>query len=168
MSRPLRTSPVTRTKLILAFLALVAVYHIAGAIWGRDSKLYFAGALVIIYVIVAIAARVAERRLATRFSHLDAEQRATLSASDPDFDSVLRPAQQPPWYWRALGGLFGVALALGSPILVSLVRGDSLSSDSIFTGYHLLAMACGVGIYYLLHARFQSWLNSRYASTNVA
>jgi hypothetical protein len=123
---------------------------------------------VVLYVIVAIAARVADRRLARDLTHLDSEQQASLAASDPDFDSVLRPPQQPPWYWRALDVLLGVTLAFAPPVLVSLIRGDALSWDSAFTGYHVLAMACGIGVYCLLHARIQSWLNSRNEPHTVA
>lgn len=160
--RPPSTTPVQRIALILAFLALMAVCHTVGAGWGREGKLCFAGALLVLSVAAAIFSRVTARRLARQLSLLDANQRASLMASNPEFESVFTPPKHPPWYWRVFDGLLGLTLLMAPPVWVALIRGDRVSWDSAFTGWHLLSVACGVGLYGWLHGRLQAWLNHRY------
>lgn len=97
-----------------------------------------------IYAVLGLTLFIMRRRLWRDLPELAAELDANASA---------------PWYWRLLDGVLGVSFAFGSPLIVSLVRRQPLSWESEFTGYHLLAMAGGVGAYLLgrayVNRRFQ-------------
>ena len=119
---------------ILALIALLAAYHTAGVLWGRDAKLYVLIGMLVLYAVLTLALFVVRRRLRREQPELAAELDADASA---------------PWYWRLLDGVLGVSFAFGPPLIVSLVRRQPLSWEGEFTGYHLLAMAGGVGVYLL-------------------
>lgn len=115
---------------ILALIALFAAYHTAGVLWGRDAKLYVLIGMLALYGVLTVALFIMRRRL--RREDMAAEWDGDTSA---------------PWYWRLLDGVLGVSFAFGPPLIVSLMRRQPLSWESEFTGYHLLAMAGGVGVY---------------------
>ena len=85
--------------------------------------------------------------------------RRRLRREQPELEAQLDTAAGAPWYWRLLDGVLGVICAFGPPLIVALARRQPLSWESEFTGYHLLAMASGVGVYLLGRAyvirRFQ-------------
>lgn len=126
--------PVKRIAPILALIALFAAYHVAGVLCGRDAKLHLLIGILGLYALLCLALFIIRRRLRREQPELAAEL---------DADARAR------WYWRLLDGVLGVSFALGPPLIVSLVRRQSLSWESEFTGYHVLALAGGVGVYLL-------------------
>jgi hypothetical protein len=144
---------VKRIAPILALIALLAAYHTAGVLWGRDAKLYVLIGLLALYGVLTLALCVVRRRLRREQPELAAELDADVSA---------------PWYWRLLDGVFGVSFAFGPPLIVSLVRHQPLSWESEFTGYHVLAVAGGVGVYLLGRAYIIRQWQRRHGVTNDA
>ncbi|MCE9609069.1 MAG: hypothetical protein K8R23_02460 [Chthoniobacter sp.] len=134
-------------------IALLAAYHTAGVLWGKDAKLYVLIGMLALYAVLTLALFVVRRRLRREQPELAAEL-------DADAD--------PPWYWRLLDGVLGVSFAFGPPLVVSLVRRQPLTWESEFTGYHLLAMAGGVGVYLLARAYVVSQWQRRHGVTNDA
>ena len=123
-----------RIALVLALIALLATYQAIGVLWGRDVKLYVISGILGLYAVLSIALFIMRRRLRREHPELAAEMDADAGA---------------PWYWRILDGVLGVSFAFGPPVIVSLTRRQSLSWESEFTGYHVLALAAGVGVYLL-------------------
>lgn len=119
---------------VLALIALLAAYHAIGVVWGRDVMLCMISGILGLYAVLSIALFITRRRLRKEHPELAAEMDTDASA---------------PWYWRFLDGVVGVIFAFGPPLIVSLMSGQSLSWESEFTGYHLLALAVGVGVYLL-------------------
>lgn len=126
-----------RTAPILAFIALLTVYHTVGAIWGRTAKLYVLVGMLGLYAALGLALFIMRRRL---------------RREQPELAVELETDARVPWYWRLLDGVLGVSFALGPAFLVSLVRRQPLSLEAEFTGCHLLAMAGGVGVFLLSRA----------------
>jgi hypothetical protein len=139
---------VNRAKLILSFVALLAVYHTAGAIFGRDAKLYFLIGLIVVSCLLSLITFILKRRL-----HDQSPDSAVFSADHTsDFDSecddiIPVPGPRLRGIRRYIDGVIGLATAFGPPLLVSVFRGDRLSWDSAFTGYHVLAMFTGFALY---------------------
>lgn len=138
---------------ILALIALLVAYHTAGVLWGRDAKLYALIGMFVLYALLTFALFVMSCRLRREQPHLAAELDTDVTA---------------PWYWRLLDGVLGVAFAIIPPLLVSLARRQPLSWESEFTGYHLLAMAGGVGVYLLGRAYVIRRYQHRHGVTNDA
>jgi hypothetical protein len=122
---------------ILALIALLAAYHTAGVVWGRDAKLYALIGMLVLYALLTLALSVVRHRLRREHPELAAELDADKGA---------------PWYWRFLDGVLGVSFAFGPPLIVSLARCHPLSWEGTFTGYHLLSMTGGIGLYLLCRA----------------
>lgn len=72
---------------ILALIALLAAYHAAGVLWGRDAKLYVLIGMLGLYALLGLALFIMRRRLRREQPELAAELDADASA---------------PWYWRLL------------------------------------------------------------------
>jgi hypothetical protein len=117
-----------------AIIALLAAYHAAGVLWGRDGNLYVLIGILGLYAVVTLAVFIIRRRL--RREH-------------PDLAETLNSDSDALWYWRVLDVAMGVSFAFGPPLIVSVIRRQPLSLESEFTGYHLLAMASGGGVYLL-------------------
>jgi hypothetical protein len=97
------------------------------------------------------------------------EQEAELTKTFRELESFLKEEREDrrkarnlarvPWYWKALDGLFGLFFAFGPPVLLSIFRRQPPSWDSQVTGYHILAMGCGIGVYALGRAyMIRLWL----------
>ena len=142
-----------RIASILALVALLAAYHTAGVLWGRDAKLYVLIGMLALYAVLTLVLFIMRRRLRIEQPGVAAELVADGGA---------------PWYWRLLDGVFGVIFAFGPLLIVSLVRRQPLSWGSEFTGYHLLAMAGGVGVYLLGRACVVRQWQRRHGATNEA
>ena len=138
---------------ILALIALLAAYHTAGVLWGRDAKLYVLIGMLGLYAVLGLVLFIMRRRLRREQPELAAELDADGSA---------------PWYWRVLDGVLGVCFAFGPPLIVSLARRQSLSWESEFTGYHVLALVSGVGVYLLGRAYVIRRYQHRHGVTNDA
>jgi hypothetical protein len=134
MANPAAPLIVKRITPILGLVALLAAYHIAGGIWGRTAKFYTLVGMLLLYAALAAALFFSRRQL---------------QRERPDLAGILDSAPVSPWYWKLLDAVFGVIFAFVPPVLVSLALGQPLSWESEFTGYHVLAMAGGVGIYWL-------------------
>ena len=142
-----------RIALVLALIALLAAYHAIGVLWGRDVKLYVVSGMLGLYAVLSIALFIMRRRLRREHPELAAEMDADASA---------------PWYWRLSDGVLGVSFAFGPPLIVSLMRGQSLSWESEFTGYHVLSLAVGVGVYLLGRAYLIKRYHHRHGVTSDA
>lgn len=138
---------------ILALIALLAAYHSAGVLWGRDAKLYVVIGMLSLYALLTLALFVVRRRL---------------RRDQPELAEELDADAGAPWYWRLLDGVLGVSFALVPPLIVSLARRQPLSWEGEFTGYHLLAMAGGVGVYLLGRAYVIRRYQHRHGVTNDA
>ena len=136
---------------ILALVALLAAYHTAGVLWGRDAKLYAMIGMLVLYAVLTLALFVMRRRL---------------RRDQPDVSAALDSNSGSSWYWRLWDVGFGVAFAFGPPLIVSLVRRQALSWESEFTGYHLLAMAGGVVVYLLGRAYVVSHWQQKHGAPN--
>lgn len=123
-----------RIAAILVIIALVAAYHTGGVLWGRNGKLYALIAMLALYVVLALVLFVLRRKL---------------RREQPELAATLELEAGAPWYWKLLDGGLGVSFAFTPPLVVSLMRHQPLSWESEFTGYHLLALAGGVGLYFL-------------------
>lgn len=137
-----------RAILVLAFIALMAVYHTAGALFGRDAKLYMLIGLIVVSCLLSLVAFILKRRLRDRTpdSLVSADD---ASDSDNDCADIIPvPGPRLRGIRRCIDGVIGLTAAFGPPLLVSVFRGDRLSWDSAFTGTHLLAMVAGVALYY--------------------
>lgn len=128
---------VKRIALIVAFVALLAVHHAAGVLWGRDAKLYVLIAMLGLCAVLTLALFIMRR---------------PLRRVQPDRAATLDSAFGAPWYWKLLDGVLGLSFTFGPPLALSLVRRQPLSWESEFTGYHVLAMAGGVSVYLLARA----------------
>lgn len=142
---------VKRTPYILGFIALLAVYHFAGVFWGRGVKLYILVGMLGVYAVVELALFVMRRKLRRK---------------QPDIAPRLDSDSGIPWHWRLLDVVLGVSFAFGPPVIVSLVRRLPLSWESEFTGYHLLAMGGGVGVYLVGRAYAVKRWRQRHGFTN--
>ena len=109
---------------ILALVALLAVYHTAS---------------VVLFVM--------RRRLREGVHRVDDASQADLLREHPDAAAELAPSARVPLLWRVLDTVLGITFALGPPLTVSLARRQPLTWESECTGYHLAAMAGGVGVY---------------------
>lgn len=142
-----------RTTFILALVALLAAYHSAGVLWGRDAKLYVLIGMLALYAVLTLALFLVRRRL---------------RKEQPDLAAALDSDSGPPWYCKLLDGALGVSFAFAPPLIVSLVRREHLSWEGEFTGYHLLAIAGGVGVYLLGRAYVIRRYQRRHGVTNDA
>jgi hypothetical protein len=141
----------SRTQLVIAFVAFLAIYHAAGYVWGQDGKLYFVIGLLAVSCLLSLALFVLKRRL------LDQDPDAGSASGDdppepePDDDDIFpTPGPRLRGARRYVDGALGLCAAFCPPILVSVFRGDRLSWDGDFTGSHLLAMIAGVSLYYVV------------------
>jgi len=134
---------------VLAIVALLAVYHTAGVLWGRDAKLYFLIGMLVLYALVGLAVFIMRRRLQSDVQGMDEVSREELLREHPEVEEELAPSAGVPWPWRVLDVVLGIVFAFGPPLVVSLARQQPLTWESEFTGYHVLAMAGGVGAYCL-------------------
>ncbi|MFZ4765300.1 MAG: hypothetical protein ACOYMN_10140 [Roseimicrobium sp.] len=132
------------SRLILAFLALMAVYHTAGAIWGRDAKWYLLVGIVIVSSLLSLAIFILQRRLQDSSTDCDSTPEA-----DIDLDALI-PGPRLTGVRRIIDGILGVIAAFGPPVFLTVWRGERLSLDGEFTGYHFLAMVVGVGLYFFV------------------
>lgn len=89
------------------------------------------------------------RRLRAAVQRMDDGSRAELLREHAEVAEELAPSATVPWLWRVLDAVLRIAFAFGPPVVVSLARWQPLSWESEFTGYHLVAMAGGVGVYLL-------------------
>ena len=102
---------------ILALIALLAAYHTAGVLWGRDAKLYALIGMLVLYALLTLALFVMRRRLRREQPDL---------AADLDDDVVT------PWYWRLLDGVLGVAFAIIPPLFVSLASSAIVVGERVY------------------------------------
>jgi hypothetical protein len=121
-------------KRIAPILGLIAAYQTAGVLWGRDTKQYALIGMLVLWTVLTFVLAAMRRRL---------------WREHPDVSAALESDTGAQWYWKILDAMFVVILVLGPPLVVSLRRREPLSWESEFTGYHLLAMAGGVGVYLL-------------------
>ena len=70
---------------ILGLVALLAAYHTAGVLWGRDAKLYALSGMLALYALLTLALFVMRRRLRRERPEIGAELDGSSSA---------------PWHWR--------------------------------------------------------------------
>ena len=124
----------------------LAVFHVAGLLWGTDAKLYLVIGMLVLYAVLDIAVRIMRRRLQLNFQRLDEVDQSELLEEQPDLEEELSPSGEVPLHWKLLDGFLGVSFAFGPPALVSFALKQPITLDSEFTGYHLLAMGAGVGI----------------------
>lgn len=122
---------------IVILVAILAAYHTAGIFWGISAKLFFLIGMLALWAVLTLALFIMRRRLLKE---------------QPELAVVLDSDSGPPWQWKLLDGVLGINFAIGPPIIVSLVRKEPLAGDGEFTGYHLLAMAGGVGVYLISRA----------------
>jgi hypothetical protein len=134
---------------ILALGALLAVYHTAGVLWGRDAKVYILIGMLALYGVAGVTLFIMRRRLRAGVHRMDAASRADLLREHPEVAEELAPSATVPWLWRVLDTVLGITFAFGPPVIVSLVRKQPLTWESECTGYHLAAMAGGIGVYLL-------------------
>jgi hypothetical protein len=139
---------------ILALIALLVVYHAAGVLWGRDAKLYVLVGMLGLYAVLTVALFMVRRRL---------------RRDQPDLAEALDSDSGAPWYWKLLDGALAVCFAFGPPMIVSLVRRQPLSWESEVTGYDVLALAGGVGVYLLGRAYVvRKWQRRQGVTNDVA
>lgn len=134
---------------IVALVALLAVYHTAGVLWGRDAKVYFLIGMLALYGVASVVLFIMRRRLGAGVHRMDAARRADLLREHPEVAEELAPRATVPGLWRVLDAVLGITFAFGPPLIVSLAREQSLTWESEVTAYHLAAMAGGVGVYVL-------------------
>ena len=91
---------------------------------------------------------------------MDEVDQSELLEEQPDLEEELSPSGEVPLHWKLLDDVLGVSFAFGPPGLVSLALKQPITLDSEFTGYHLLAMGAGVGIYVLVRAVVVRRLNT--------
>lgn len=85
---------------ILALIALLAVYHTAGVLWGRDAKLYLLIGMLALYAFVGLALLIMRRRLRSVVQHMDEVNRAELLREHPEVADQLAPNAGVPWRWK--------------------------------------------------------------------
>ena len=132
---------------ILALVALLAVYHTAGVLWGRNAKVYFLIGMLALYGVAGVVLFVMRRRLRAGVHRMDDASRADFLREHPDVAEGLAPSARVPWLLRVLDTVLGITFAFGPPVTVSLARRHPLTWESEVTGSHLAAMAGGVGVY---------------------
>lgn len=134
---------------ILALVALLAVYHTAGVLWGRDAKVYMLVGMLALYGVAGVTLFIMRRRLRAGVHRMEDASRADLLREHPEVAEELAPSATVPWLWRVLDTVLGIAFAFGPPVIASLARKQPLIWESEFTVYHLAAMAGGIGVYLL-------------------
>jgi len=125
-----------RLETVCAIALFFGVYHLAGSVWGKEAKFYAAVAVAVLYLAVGGALSYTKKRL--RLERPDVE------------DSLLDEESKPPWYWRLIDGFVGICFAWGPPLTMMKYSKQPLSSDTDFTGSHLLAMGLGIAVYYAI------------------
>lgn len=138
---------------IIALITLLAAYYTAGVLWGSDAKLYVLIGILGLYAILSLALFIVRRGLRTE---------------QPDLAPILDSDSGVRWYWKILDGVLGGSFFFGPPLIVSLVRCQPLSWESEFTGYHLLAMVGGAGVYLLGRAYVVRQWQRRHGVTDGA
>lgn len=104
---------------ILAFVVLLATYHIAGVLWGGNAKLSIVIGMLVLYALLSLALFVISRRL---------------RRDQPELAVILDSDSGAPWHWKLLDGILGVSFAFVPPVMVSVIGGHPLSWESEFTG----------------------------------
>jgi hypothetical protein len=77
---------------ILALGALLAVYHTAGVLWGRDAKMYFLIGMLALYGVAGVTLFIMRRRLRAGVHRMDAASRADLLREHPEVAEELAPS----------------------------------------------------------------------------
>lgn len=145
------------------------MYHTAGVLWGRNAKVYFLIGMLALYGVAGVVLFVMRRRFRAGVHRMDDASRADLLREHPEVAKELAPSARVPWLWRVLDTVLGITFALGPPVTVSLAQRQPLTWESEFTGYHLAAMAGGVGVYLAGRAFvIRQWLrrNAEPSATN--
>ena len=117
-----------RIAFILACFTLIAAYHVAGEVWGKDAKLWIVMGMVVLYSVVSVALFVMRRHAC------GGQPKMTVNVA---------------WPWKLLDVVAGLSFAFLPPLMISLARRETFDWESNFSGLHLLAMTGGVGVYLL-------------------
>ena len=134
---------------IVIFVSLLLAYHVIGRVWGIKAKVVFAIGIIVVYSVVAVVTLVMRRRLSNIFKNMEADTLKRLLAEHPEIIEELSPSPAIDWKWKLLDMVLGICFTVGPVLLVSIEMKQPLSLESKFTGYHLLAMAGGLGVYWL-------------------
>ncbi|MGV3661978.1 MAG: hypothetical protein ACO1TE_17470 [Prosthecobacter sp.] len=135
-----------RTAVILGFVALMVVYHTAGALFGPDAKFWFLVDLLLVSAVLTFLISWLRR------GSSDGQSGSHENENDnDDFEDIIPvPGPRLRGMRRHVDSALGLVAAFGPPVLVQIWRGGPLSLDTSFTLHHFLAMVGGVILYYLL------------------
>ena len=131
------------------FVLLLVGYQAVGSIWGLTAKIYFAVGIFVVWVAAAVATLIMRRHLRKNFKKMDAKTREQLLAEHPDVIEAMASTPAPHWKWKLMDTVLALMFVVIPFLIVSVAMKQPLSWDSSFTGYHLLGMAGGLGIYSL-------------------
>lgn len=137
---------------IAACAIIISIGHLAGYIWGIEGKYVALGVLLALWVILSCGEILYKRRLTAK---IEAE-RSVLQESDPEYlhtiDSYVKDGMGWNYFARAIaGGILAFLMLFTPPALYTIYIEGAITSESNFTGTHLILMFLGLGLYWLLH-----------------
>ena len=150
-----------RTGFILALILLLAAYHTVGVIWSIKAKIYFVVGMLIAWTAAAVVTGIMHRRLKKNFEDMDDKIREQLLAEHPDVIEAMSATPVVHWKWKLLDTVLALLFMFTPFLMVSIATKQTVSWNSKFTGYHLLALAGGLGIYYLGRTIMIKWWKSK-------
>jgi hypothetical protein len=140
-------SAMSKFYLILGTLAWVLVYHLAGSIWGMHGKLTMLGIGLAIWIGASIyIART--KRYIRKMCEPDEAEAMIADLDEPDIQGLKLTAPQ-----TFFDGILGIAFFFVPPVVVSLIREESITWESPFTVWHLGSLFVGLFAYLVLRPR---------------
>lgn len=138
----------TRLWYILTIVAIFAVWHIGGLVWGRQFKLYYLIVLVLSSAFMSLLIYTRKRRLLRDLMAMSPSERDEFLRDAPEVAESINETR-PRWYWRLLDSTLALVFAFGPPVCLQFLTGQPMTLDAQVTGWHLLAMFTGFAVYWV-------------------
>jgi hypothetical protein len=154
---------------ILSFVAFLAAYNAAGLIWGVKGKVYFLVGFVLLVALLALIAFILSRKARRDVAYMEPDVRAAFLEKHPDYEEALKPPYllPPAWGWQLLDGICAIMSLIGAMVFVSKLQHQPIRWSEGFhvTGYHLLSIAAGGGVYYLVRMLAIRWWRRKHGDS---
>lgn len=137
----------SKLSVILGTLAWVLSYHVAGSVWGMHGKLTMLGIGLTIWIAGSIYIARAKRYIREMCEPIEAEAMIA-DLDEPDIQGLKLTTPQ-----KFLDAILGLALVFMPLVVVSFIRGESITWDSQFTFWHLGTVFVGGFAYLILRPR---------------
>jgi protein-S-isoprenylcysteine O-methyltransferase Ste14 len=134
-----------------AVLAIVVIANAGAHMFGLEFKPALLVSLILAWIAIAVLVSRRERQLIADFKVGSTDYRErVLNLLGTDAQPFLHKVQgtfRRDWHWAAVNATTATVLILGLPLSYSIATKANLSWDSSFTGWHLLLMFIGFGLW---------------------